>query len=119
MHPTIRSEGNRFVAPKEEYKKQVSWREGCYSVSSSCATGWLWKSVSDMFVNGAYFVPSGRGKALPMYKSGEKFKVGNGRLVPKMTQDAGARACITSKMLTNIHFLIPFIDIFNLINQSI
>lgn len=97
MHPTIRSEGNRFVAPREEYKKQVSWREGCYS-AASCATGtWLWKSVSDMFVNGAYFVPSGRGKALPMYKVGESFKVGNGKLVPKMTQDAGALACIPSK----------------------
>lgn len=95
MHPTIRSEGNRFVAPEEQYKKQVSWREGCYS--ASCTSGWLWKSVSDMFVNGAYFVPSGRGKALPMYKTGQTFKVGNGKLVPKMTQNAGALACIASK----------------------
>lgn len=95
MHPTIRSEGNRFVAPKEEYKKQVSWREGCYS--ASCSRGWLWKSVRDMFVNGAYFVPSGKGIALPMYKTEQTFKVGNGNLVPKMTLNAGALGCIASK----------------------
>lgn len=95
MHPTIRSEGNRFVAPKESYKKEVSRREQC-NAASSCPDGWFWQSVNDMFVNGAYFVPSGKGNALPMYNGGERFSVPNGNLVPAMTQDAGALPCIPS-----------------------
>ncbi|KAH9304071.1 hypothetical protein KI387_008475, partial [Taxus chinensis] len=81
--PMIRSEGNRFVAPNEEYKKQVTWRE-----TSPDGMSWLWKSVSDSFFNGAYFVPSGRGKALPFYQQGQHFKVANGRLAPIFTQNA-------------------------------
>ena len=95
MHPTIRSEGNRFVAPKEQYKKQVTKREVC-TAASSCPAGWLWESVGDVFLNGAYFDPSGKGNTLPMYTGTQTFQVASGSLVPAMTQDAGALACIPS-----------------------
>jgi pectate lyase len=96
MHPTIRSEGNRFVAPTEQYKKEVTRREVC-NAASSCPGGWLWESVGDLFVNGAFFVPSGKGQTLPMYTGGQRFVVGSGSSVPAMTQDAGALACIPSR----------------------
>ncbi|GLJ28750.1 hypothetical protein SUGI_0566680 [Cryptomeria japonica] len=85
--PVIRSEGNRFVAPNEEYKKQVTWRE------DPNGNRWLWKSVRDSFANGAYFQPSGKGKALPNYSSQQKFKVFLGTLVPLLTQTAGSLSC--------------------------
>ncbi|GLJ28712.1 hypothetical protein SUGI_0565880 [Cryptomeria japonica] len=90
-NPMIRSECNCFVAPNEEDKKQVTWRETPQGKS------WLWKSVRDTFLNGAYFVPSDRGKALPLYQTGQQFKVANGRSVPILTQSAGVLACATSR----------------------
>jgi len=96
MHPTIRSEGNLFEAPDEEYKKQVTRREDC-KADSSCPNGWLWESVGDKFVNGAYFVPSGKGNALPTYTQGKGFEAASGSSVPEITKDAGALDCIPSQ----------------------
>ncbi|GLJ28737.1 hypothetical protein SUGI_0566360 [Cryptomeria japonica] len=85
--PIIRSEGNLFAAPNEENNKQVTWR------GNPNGTSWLWKSVRDTFTNGAYFLPSGKGKALPNYNSGQNFKVLLGPLVPILTKTAGTLSC--------------------------
>lgn len=96
MHPTIRSEGNRFVAPNDRNLKQVTRREAC-NAASSCPGGWLWESLGDMLVNGAYFRPSGNGNTSPMYAGSQGFTVSSASLVPEITRDAGALACIPSR----------------------
>ncbi|GLJ28738.1 hypothetical protein SUGI_0566370 [Cryptomeria japonica] len=78
--PVIRSEGNHFVAPDEEYKKQVTWRE------NPNRNSWLWKSVRDTFANGAFFLLSSKGKEVPNYNSQQNFKVFSGTLVPILTR---------------------------------
>ncbi|GLJ05027.1 hypothetical protein SUGI_0009720 [Cryptomeria japonica] len=86
-NPTFRSEGNRFIASDNPYTKQVTNRE------AGGGSGWKWRSVNDMFVNGAYFVPSGKGTCAPYYSSNERFKVYEAALVPFLTADAGRLKC--------------------------
>ncbi|KAH9327302.1 hypothetical protein KI387_007480, partial [Taxus chinensis] len=81
-NPTFRSEGNRFVASDNPQTKQVTKRE------TSGGSGWNWRSINDMFVNGAYFVPSGEGTCAPYYSHTERFTVYEAALVPLITADA-------------------------------
>ncbi|CAN4081702.1 unnamed protein product [Withania somnifera] len=55
-NPTIISQGNRFIAPPDEQKKQITKRE--YS-PESVWNQWTWRSEGDLYMNGAYFVQSG------------------------------------------------------------
>ncbi|KAM3361398.1 putative pectate lyase P59 [Capsicum galapagoense] len=55
-NPTIISQGNRFIAPPDNQKKQVTKRE--YSPDSVWMQ-WTWRSEGDLFMNGAYFIESG------------------------------------------------------------
>jgi pectate lyase len=87
--PTIISEGNRFLAPNESYKKEVTIRVGCKSTSCDA---WEWISKDDVFLNGAYFVQSGKG-----YNGGEAFMVESANEVPILTKHAGALKCIPTK----------------------
>ncbi|KAH9304131.1 hypothetical protein KI387_008535, partial [Taxus chinensis] len=99
-HPTIISDGNRFHAPHESYKKKVTNRAGCSNLSSNCVN-WMWKSVRDVFINKAYFVQSGMANTL--YKDGAKytkrqvFKVENGEVVPELTRNSGVLKCTPFK----------------------
>jgi len=88
-HPTIISEGNRFIAPKESYKKEVTIRVGC--TSSNC-NAWEWRSIRDVFLNGARFIQSGK-----KHTGGETFKVESGKEVPRLTRHAGALKCVPFK----------------------
>ncbi|KAH9291811.1 hypothetical protein KI387_043000 [Taxus chinensis] len=96
LHPTIISDGNRFIAPDESYKKMVTNRVGC-ETSSACA-GWVWRSVRDLFFNGAYFSQSGSSvKTGNDYKTKQIFKVESGSAVPVLTRNAGVLTCNPSK----------------------
>ncbi|KAL6181582.1 hypothetical protein ACLB2K_048235 [Fragaria x ananassa] len=55
-HPTILSQGNRYIAPENEAAKEV-----CYRVNTdkSVWKNWNWHSDKDLFVNGATFTESG------------------------------------------------------------
>nr|1PXZ_A Chain A, Major pollen allergen Jun a 1 [Juniperus ashei]1PXZ_B Chain B, Major pollen allergen Jun a 1 [Juniperus ashei] len=86
-NPTILSEGNSFTAPSESYKKEVTKRIGCES-PSACAN-WVWRSTRDAFINGAYFVSSGKTEETNIYNSNEAFKVENGNAAPQLTKNAG------------------------------
>eukprot|EP01018_Ginkgo_biloba_P007369 Gb_07167 [translate_table: standard] len=94
MAPSLQKTPLLLKTPNNKYKKHVTWHGGCNR--SSCGKGWLWKSVSDSFVNGAYVITFGRGEALPFYKVWEMFKLGKGGLVVSMTSHAEALDC-TSK----------------------
>lgn len=86
MNPTIRSEGNLFVAGKE---KEVTWTQGTRETTKS----WNWRSVKDMFVNGAHFRQRGKGTANPYYTQQQRFQVQSAGAVGSLTRSAGALCC--------------------------
>ncbi|KAH9303595.1 hypothetical protein KI387_007999, partial [Taxus chinensis] len=87
-HPIILSQANRFMAPNDYTKKQVTEHKGC-NESPKCDT-WMWKSLGDKFFNGAYFKQSGQKNQFPFlsYNNIESFKVQSARLVPQLTKNA-------------------------------
>ncbi|XWS19384.1 hypothetical protein CRYUN_Cryun31cG0011100 [Craigia yunnanensis] len=90
-NPTIFSEGNYFIAPDNPGNKQVTKRE------ASNWQNWRWQSSKDVFMNGAYFVPSGYGNSAPLYTRAQSFTVAPGYMVPALTSDAGPLRCLVGK----------------------
>ncbi|XP_051135293.1 probable pectate lyase 16 [Andrographis paniculata] len=90
--PTILSEGNYFVASNDGYAKQVTKRE-----TEDAWKAWKWRSSKDVFLNGAYFVPSGMGSIAPDYAKSQYFAAAPGSLVPALTADAGPLLCSPGK----------------------
>lgn len=58
---------------------------------------WKWRSSRDVFLNGAYFVPSGWGSCSPIYTKAQSFPVAPGSMVPALTANAGPLRCFISK----------------------
>ncbi|XP_010514040.1 PREDICTED: probable pectate lyase 6 [Camelina sativa] len=99
MNPTIISQGNRFIAPPNEDSKQVTKRE--YTPYPEWKT-WNWQSEKDYFLNGAYFVQSGKANAwstAPKNPIPRKFAIRPqpGTKVRRLTKDAGALGCKAGK----------------------
>ncbi|CAA7037583.1 unnamed protein product [Microthlaspi erraticum] len=95
MNPTIISQGNRFIAPPNEEAKQITKRE--YTPYADWKS-WNWQSEGDYFINGAYFVESGKPNAWspkPKNPIPNKFAIRPkpGTMVRKLTMDAGALGC--------------------------
>ncbi|MCO5612979.1 hypothetical protein L7F22_067252 [Adiantum nelumboides] len=79
--PTIISEGNRFLAASA---KEVTKRD-----CNGGWDGWTWKSIDDIFLNGAYFVESG-----PMIDKENRYGLGvSSKYAQYMTNDVGPLAC--------------------------
>ncbi|KAG4931930.1 hypothetical protein JHK87_045932 [Glycine soja] len=91
-NPTILSEGNFYVAPNDPNAKQVTKREGKENWKS-----WKWRSSKDLFLNGAYFVPSGFGSCAPNYSPTQSFSAAPAYLVPAMTLNAGPTNCVVGR----------------------
>lgn len=88
-NPTIKSEGNYYVAPNDRRFKQVVKLEGARKTSSS-----NWKSIGDMFLNGAYFGELGTSTYKPSYLvPQENFGIQPATLVPSLTANAGPLNC--------------------------
>ncbi|MFQ6641906.1 hypothetical protein Gotur_016005, partial [Gossypium turneri] len=51
-HPTIISQGNRFIAPDDPLTKEITNRN---YASESEWRHWVWRSEGDRFMNGAFF----------------------------------------------------------------
>ncbi|XP_010523445.1 PREDICTED: probable pectate lyase 3 [Tarenaya hassleriana] len=99
MNPTIISQGNRFIAPPNEQAKQVTKRE--YTPYPEWKS-WNWQSEGDYFLNGAYFVQSGRANAwsvAPKNPVPSKFAIRPqpGTLVRKLTMNSGVLGCKKGK----------------------
>uniref|UniRef100_A0A0A0KG16 Pectate lyase n=1 Tax=Cucumis sativus TaxID=3659 RepID=A0A0A0KG16_CUCSA len=56
QHPTIVSQGNRFIAPPNPNAKQITKRE--YAMEDEWKH-WSWRSEGDELMNGAVFIASG------------------------------------------------------------
>ncbi|MCO5546904.1 hypothetical protein L7F22_000342 [Adiantum nelumboides] len=90
-NPTIKSEGNYFLAPDDERFKQVVKLEGARETSSS-----NWKSTGDLFLNGAYFGEDGTSSYNPSYPyKQENFDALPASFVPSLTADVGPLNCGT------------------------
>ncbi|CAM6027152.1 unnamed protein product [Sphagnum balticum] len=57
--PTINSEGNRYSAPNVSTSKEVTMRIDDGGSDFGSANSWNWRLSSDLFLNGAFFTPSG------------------------------------------------------------
>ncbi|KDO78309.1 hypothetical protein CISIN_1g047672mg [Citrus sinensis] len=91
-NPTIFSEGNYFMASNDQNTKEVTKRESYGGWKS-----WKWRTSKDVFLNGAYFVPSGYGSCAPNYSRAQSFVVAPGAMVPALTANAGPLSCVVGK----------------------
>ncbi|KAL0461647.1 UNVERIFIED_CONTAM: putative pectate lyase P59 [Sesamum latifolium] len=88
-HPTIISQGNRYIAD-HPYAKQVTKRE----CPESEWKHWTWVTDGDLFMNGAYFRPSGdQDWARKHPEKTNDIKPGPATLVSQMTKFAGRLDC--------------------------
>ncbi|KAK8945919.1 putative pectate lyase 2 [Platanthera guangdongensis] len=87
MNPRVKSEANFFIAPPNE-KKAVTWR-------LSNNRSWRWRSVNDIFVNGAFFGDTDLKGLEPGYNLRQGFAVGEAGTVKGLTKFAGALSCST------------------------
>ncbi|KAK8693342.1 hypothetical protein V6N13_070927 [Hibiscus sabdariffa] len=91
MHPTIISQGNRFVAPDDNRAKEVTNRN--YAPESEWMK-WIWRSEGDLLLNGALFRTSGPLKS-PHYDftKMEMISAKPATFVGRLTRFAGALEC--------------------------
>ena len=96
-HPTIISQGNRFRASNYRYTKEVTKRD--YAPKSEWMK-WQWRSVGDLFTNGAFFTESGP----PLQKHSKSPLTGNnlikfkpGSFAGRLTRTSGALKCRPGK----------------------
>ncbi|GMY15676.1 pectate lyase-like [Fagus crenata] len=92
QHPSILSQGNRFIAPPNVACKEVTKRD--YAPESVWRT-WNWRSEGDLMMNGAFFVKSGS----PIRKMSRKnvIKAKPGTYVRRLTRFAGCLNCVKDK----------------------
>uniref|UniRef100_A0A2C9U512 Pectate lyase n=1 Tax=Manihot esculenta TaxID=3983 RepID=A0A2C9U512_MANES len=93
-HPTIISQGNRFLAPDDIHLKSVTKRD--YAPESEWRN-WVWRSEGDLFMNGAFFTQSGQQnmKARPSHEY--MIQANPGEFAARMTRYAGALECVRGK----------------------
>ncbi|CAM8968361.1 unnamed protein product [Rhodiola kirilowii] len=93
MHPTIISQGNRFIAPHNAAAKEVTKRD--YATQDTWKH-WTWRSEGDLMMNGAFFVPSGS-PLQKRYGRHDMIKAKPGTYASRLTRFAGALNCRTRK----------------------
>lgn len=89
-HPTILSQGNRFIAPDNNAAKEITHRD---YAAPNVWSNWQWKSENDFFMNGAKFVQSGAPIAKLPFKKGYLMKPRDGSQASRLTRFAGALNC--------------------------
>ncbi|XP_068306477.1 pectate lyase-like [Pyrus communis] len=92
QHPTIISQGNRFIAPLNEASKEVTKRE---YAAENVWKSWNWRSENDLMMNGAFFVESG--SPIRNLPEADMIQAKPGTFVAKLTRFAGPLKCIKGK----------------------
>ncbi|KAK3013507.1 hypothetical protein RJ639_010100 [Escallonia herrerae] len=91
MNPSVKSQANLFIAPKSG-NKEVTWRK-----TDKNGMSFNFKSVEDVFENGASFTQThGGGGLKPNYNFEERFQVADARSVRSLTRSSGALRCSKS-----------------------
>ncbi|CAI0386726.1 unnamed protein product [Linum tenue] len=97
-HPTIISQGNRFIAPENKAAKQfvtqVTKRD--YAQESEWKH-WDWVSEGDLMMNGAYFVQSGNPQVYKKFSRQQLIKQKPGTYATRLTRFAGTLECFVGK----------------------
>lgn len=89
-HPTIISQGNRYIADSP-FAKQVTRR---VETPESEWRKWTWVSEGDLFMRGAYFIPSGdQDWTKKHHELYDKITAAPATRVAEMTRFAGALGC--------------------------
>ncbi|ERN03796.1 hypothetical protein AMTRI_Chr05g65360 [Amborella trichopoda] len=89
QHPTIISQGNRYIAPTANYAKEVTKRD---YASEDVWKQWTWRSEGDVMKNGAFFRESGP-PSTDKYTRQDKITAKPGTFVGRLTRFAGALVC--------------------------
>ncbi|KAG9146811.1 hypothetical protein Leryth_005144 [Lithospermum erythrorhizon] len=91
MDPSVRSEANLFIAPKNG-KKEVTWRKAMNIAERKKIN---FQSIKDIFENGASFKESdGDGNSVkPNYNKEQYFRIAVAINLRKLTRAAGALKC--------------------------
>ncbi|GMH13298.1 hypothetical protein Nepgr_015139 [Nepenthes gracilis] len=84
-NPTINSQGNRYIAPADPYAKEVTKR---VDTDDKDWTDWNWRTEGDIMVNGAFFVPSGKGLGA-QYAMASSVDPKSAGLIQQLTLNAG------------------------------
>ncbi|KAL2552331.1 Pectate lyase family protein [Forsythia ovata] len=96
QHPTIISQGNRYIAPPQNaFAKEVTKRD---YAEESVWKQWTWRSEGDLFLRGAFFVQSGDpdwSKKHP--ESYDTLSAAPANRVDEITKFAGALNCMVGK----------------------
>ncbi|KAI4303887.1 hypothetical protein MLD38_039471 [Melastoma candidum] len=92
QHPTIISQGNRFIAPQDPNCKEVTKRD--YAPESMWKS-WTWRSEDDLMMNGAFFVQSG--SPIRFASKEEMIRAKPGSSVTRLVRYAGALKCVAGK----------------------
>ncbi|KAI6677161.1 hypothetical protein NL676_037957 [Syzygium grande] len=92
QHPTIISQGNRFIAPLDPDCKEVTKRD---YAPESVWKSWTWRSEDDLMLNGAFFVESG--SPIRNVNKNNVIKAKPGTFVTRLTRFAGALDCVKGK----------------------
>ncbi|KFK31278.1 hypothetical protein AALP_AA6G091900 [Arabis alpina] len=87
--PTINSQGNRYLAPRNRFAKEVTKRD--YAGQWQWRH-WNWRSEGDLFLNGAFFTRSGSGLGAS-YARASSLGAKSSSLVGVITSNAGALNC--------------------------
>ncbi|XP_018824636.2 pectate lyase-like [Juglans regia] len=89
-HPTIISQGNRFIAPPNLAAKEVTKRD---YASESEWSNWTWRSDGDLMMNGAFFVQSGTEFNKKPFSRLDVIKSRPGTYVKRLTRFSGTLSC--------------------------
>ncbi|WOL07888.1 hypothetical protein Cni_G16638 [Canna indica] len=89
QHPTIISQGNRFVGPPNQAAKEVTHR---IDVPESVWKNWNWRSEGDLFKDGAFFVEFGA-KFHVDFSKYDFIKAKAGSFVGRLTRFLGSLNC--------------------------
>ncbi|XP_024989828.1 pectate lyase-like [Cynara cardunculus var. scolymus] len=90
MNPTIISQGNRFRASDNVHAKEVTHRD---HFPFKMWKNWRWRTVNDLFLNGAFFVPSGDHSEVAKELKTHMVQAKDGSAVGRLTRYAGMLLC--------------------------
>ncbi|KAH7657408.1 Pectate lyase protein [Dioscorea alata] len=93
QHPTIISQGNRFIAPHNPNAKEITKRD---YFPEEVWKQWVWKSEGDLMMNGAFFVESGP-RNTRSFSRKDIIKAKPGTFVKRLTRYSGTLICKPNK----------------------
>lgn len=93
-NPTIISQGNRFRAPDNVHAKEITHRD---HFPQKIWKKWRWRTVNDLYLNGAFFVASGDHSEIAQQLKKHMVQAKDGSAVGLLTRYAGTLTCTPAR----------------------